>query len=121
MSRGSSNSFVFRLFVSLNTAGTTPLLVFSIGQILDQRAREAGIAPPRLLGAAPARFSAYSARVGMAQYFVKQGVSTATIQQAGRWKSERMVQRYAAKQLATATAALNLLEERDKGGEDEKE
>lgn len=39
----------------------------------------------------------------------------AAIQQAGRWTLERMVQRYAAKQLATETAALTLLEERDKG------
>ncbi len=119
--RAYADSFVSRLFVSLNSAGMTPLSVFSIGQILDQRARAAGIAPPRQIGAAAARFSAHSARVGMAQFYVKEGVSTAAIQQAGRWKSERMVQRYAAKQLATETAALTLLEARDKGGEDEKE
>lgn len=51
------------------------------------------------------RFSAHSTRVGAAQDAKAAGASTGAIQQAGGWKSERMVARYTEKLSATDSAA----------------
>ncbi len=54
------------------------------------------------------RFSAHSTRVGAAQDAKAAGASTGAIQQAGGWKSERMVARYTEK-LATKESAAAML------------
>jgi integrase len=54
------------------------------------------------------RFSAHSTRVGAAQDAKAAGASTGAIQQAGGWKSERMVSRYTEKLAARESAAAML-------------
>jgi integrase len=54
------------------------------------------------------RFSAHSTRVGAAQDAKAAGASTGAIQQAGGWKSERMVSRYTEKLAAKESAAAML-------------
>jgi len=54
------------------------------------------------------RFSAHSTRVGAAQDAKAAGASTGAIQQAGGWKSERMVARYTEKLAAKESAAAML-------------
>lgn len=54
------------------------------------------------------RFSAHSTRVGAAQDAKAAGATTGAIQQAGGWKSERMVSRYTEKLAARESAAAML-------------
>lgn len=54
------------------------------------------------------RFSAHSTRLGAAQDAKAAGASTGAIQQAGGWKSERMVGRYTEKLAAKESAAAML-------------
>ena len=54
------------------------------------------------------RFSAHSTRVGAAQDAKAAGASTGAIQQAGGWKSDRMVSRYTEKLAAKESAAAML-------------
>lgn len=56
------------------------------------------------------RYSAHSIRVGAAQDALAAGASTPAIQQAGGWKSERMVLRYGARILVKESAAAMLAE-----------
>ena len=54
------------------------------------------------------RYSAHSTRVGAAQDALSAGATTAAIQQAGGWKSERMVLRYGGRIRAKESAAAML-------------
>ena len=54
------------------------------------------------------RLSGHSPRVGAAQDMVAAGVGIPAIMQAGRWKSPRMVQRYAERLLARRNGAAQL-------------
>jgi len=54
------------------------------------------------------KYSAHSTRVGAAQDALAAGASTGAIQQAGGWKSERMVLRYAGRIAAKESAAAML-------------
>jgi integrase len=56
------------------------------------------------------RYSAHSTRVGAAQDAMAAGATTAAIQQAGGWKSERMVLRYGGRIMAKESAAAMLAE-----------
>lgn len=63
-----------------------PLQGQEIARIFKRRARRAGLDYERVSG--------HSARVGATQDLVANGFSNAEIMEQGRWKTERMVQRY---------------------------
>lgn len=65
------------------------LVAHTINTIFKKRCLDAGIDPTFISG--------HSARVGFAQDLVKNNESIAAIMQAGGWKTERMVVRYARK------------------------
>jgi hypothetical protein len=68
-----------------------------VGRILKALASRARIAT---------RFSAHSLRVGMAQDLVAENVETASIMQAGGWRSPEMLTRYSRK-LAAKRGAIS--------------
>lgn len=80
------------LFIPLGFAAKNDRL--STGDISDIIARRCGD-----------RYSAHSTRVGAAQDALAAGATTGAIQQAGGWKSERMVLRYGGRIKAKESAA----------------
>lgn len=74
-----------------------------IPRIYREMAGKAGLPP-----GAVADISGHSTRVGAAQDMVAEGISIASIMQAGRWKTEASVIRYAERMLAQRSGAAQL-------------
>ena len=100
-----------RLFRSLRSGVLGDGLDTSqVPRIFKAMARRAGLPDD-----AVERISGHSARVGAAQDMVAAGIGMAAIQQAGRWKSPAMVNRYSERLLAmrSGSAQLARLQERE--------
>jgi integrase len=80
------------LFTRLTGTADKPLGTAAVGAIFRRAADLAGL---------DALYSGHSARVGAAQDMVEAGATSEEVQQAGRWKDARMVNKYAARPLAT--------------------
>ena len=80
-----------------------PLDAKEVPRIYKEMARSAGLSAQEV-----ETISGHSTRVGAAQDMVAEGIGVAAIMQAGRWKSEASVARYAAGLLARRNGAAQL-------------
>lgn len=78
-----------------------PLRPQEVARIFRRRAIAAGLPHARMI-------SGHSARVGSANDLINNGYTTAQIQDAGKWKSSEMVQRYTRQSRAGANAMADL-------------
>ena len=81
-----------------------------IPRIFKRMARDAGL-PAELIE----QISGHSTRVGATQDMVAGGIASAAIQQAGRWKTAAMVNRYAEQLLARRSGAAQLARLQQRG------
>ena len=92
---------VFRALRSRKVGGA--LGAREVPRIFREMARKAGL-PPGVVG----DISGHSTRVGAAQDMVAEGIGIASVMQAGRWKTEASVIRYAERMLARRSGAAQL-------------
>ena len=93
---------IFRRVIGKHTVGK-PLTPASVVAVFQRVGKWLGLPREAWLG-----FTGHSARVGVTQDLVAQGMGDLQIAQAGRWKDSRMPQRYAA-QLRTKQGAISKL------------
>ncbi len=92
---------IFRALRSRVVGG--PLGAREVPRIFREMARAAGLPPGAI-----ADISGHSTRVGAAQDMVAEGIGIASIMQAGRWRTEASVIRYAERMLAQRSGAAQL-------------